>query len=102
MVVADQVKAAIKAWEDQVVQVRHETFEDDMNWPNMMDVQILHLLRAMDSAGPPVTAGTRERLADLKAEWSALEAEYARITTVELAAFTTVLENAGIGGVQIP
>ncbi len=99
---AEAIDAQVKAWEEQVIQPRHETFEDDINWPNMLDVQIVHLLRASDSADAPVTEGARTRLADLKAEWAALTEDYGRISSEDIAAFNSLLQSAGIGPVVAP
>ncbi|NRA30415.1 MAG: glycosyl hydrolase [Parvularculaceae bacterium] len=66
----DKVIEQFLAWEDGVTQRRHRSFDDDINWPNNLDVQIQHVMAAMDSAGVPVTEGALERLSDLKSAYA--------------------------------
>ena len=47
--------------------LRRNTDED--SWPSLFDVQVRHLLDALDGAGAPVSKGALTRYADLNAEW---------------------------------
>ena len=76
---------AIDAWEQDITELRHETFEDEDAWVMKLDGQLRHLLDVVEDGGAPVTDGARERLADLEAQWSALRAELARIEAEYLA-----------------
>ena len=76
----EQAIAEIDGWEDKVTQLKHETFEDEDAWPNMIDGQIRHLMDVMDNSGAPVTGGMRIRQADLTERWNGLEAELREIT----------------------
>jgi len=71
--------AALDAWEPEIVELRHETFEDEDAWAMKFDGQLRHLLDVVEAGGAPVTEGARERLSDLEAQWTALRAELARI-----------------------
>ena len=66
---ADGIVARIADWEAKVSQPKHEALEDEINYPNMLDAQVMHLLQWIDSADAPVTDGAKARLADLRAEW---------------------------------
>ncbi|MHA7816958.1 MAG: VPS10 domain-containing protein [Pseudohaliea sp.] len=77
--------AAIDAWEPEITELRHETFEDEDAWVMQLDGQLRHLLDVVEDGGAPVTDGARERLADLEARWNALRAELARIEAEYLA-----------------
>jgi hypothetical protein len=64
---------AIDAWDHELIQPLHETYEDEDAWETRLAGQIRYLLGVIDSTGAPVTEGALLRLADLKAEWAALE-----------------------------
>ncbi|MEM6794555.1 MAG: glycosyl hydrolase [Acidobacteriota bacterium] len=99
---AEPLLKDLSAFEDAVVQTRHETFDDDINWPNRLDVQVGFLISEADEAGVPVSAGARQRLADLEAEWLELEAERDRWLGDGLAAFEAALDEAKVTGVVVP
>ena len=98
---AEKISDRVASWEQQVIQPRHETFEDDINWPNMLDVQVMHLIRSSDSADVPVTAGARRRLEDLSNQWNGLQTEYDAILG-EFREFNRLLDQQGIDPVVLP
>jgi hypothetical protein len=67
--------AAISAWEAQVTQLKHETYEDEDAWETMLAGQLRYLLDVIDETGAPLTDGAITRLSDLKAEWSVRQVE---------------------------
>jgi hypothetical protein len=87
------VVAEITAWEEQVVQPRHETYDDDINWRNMLNVQVAFL---RDEAEAPLTAGARARLADLEGRWRPLDERRRAILERGVAAFNQRLAELGI------
>ena len=64
---------AIDAWDHEIIQPLHETYEDEDAWETRLAGQIRYLLDVIDFTGAPVTEGALLRLADLKSEWTALE-----------------------------
>jgi len=77
---AEPAIEAIDAWEQQVTQLKHETYEDEDAWPNMIDGQLRYLMDTIDRSGAPVTAGMRLRYEDLVTRWRALEASMQETT----------------------
>jgi hypothetical protein len=67
-----------------------------------LNAQYLFLLDAVDLSDPPVTAGVRQRFADLEAEWRELEAEMRQILEVRLPAFNLLFEENRIPAVIVP
>jgi photosystem II stability/assembly factor-like uncharacterized protein len=65
----------ISAWDAEINQVLHQTYEDEDAWETKLAGQIRFLLDVIDNTGAPVTEGALLRLADLNAEWKALESE---------------------------
>ncbi len=75
---------AIEAWDHRIIQPLHQTYEDEDAWETMLAGQIRFLLDVIDYSGAPVTDGSLRRLADLQADWSALEAELRNIRASHL------------------
>lgn len=71
----------IGAWDGQIIQVLHQTYEDEDAWETMLVGQLRYLLDVIDYTGAPVTGGALLRLEDLKAEWAEREAELLAIKT---------------------
>jgi hypothetical protein len=63
------VVVEIDQWEKLIVQPKHQTFEDDINWPNMLDRQVKFLIDNFDRTAAPVQSGGLTRLKDLQAQW---------------------------------
>lgn len=66
--------AAIEAWDHELIQPLHETYEDEDAWETRLAGQIRYLLDVIDYTGAPVTGGALLRLADLNAQWAGLAA----------------------------
>ncbi|MEM9383747.1 MAG: glycosyl hydrolase [Pseudomonadota bacterium] len=92
---ADEAIVRLDAWEQTVTQPLHKTFEDDINWPNMIDVQVRHLIDAIDSAGTPVTVGAKRRLSDLEQVWAGRIDALAAIHDEYLAPFNSGMRERG-------
>ena len=99
---ADGIVARIADWEAKVSQPRHEAYEDEINYPNMFDAQITHLLQSIDRADAPITDGAKARFADLRAEWDVLVAEYQSIANEDIATFNALLKAAGVEPITPP
>ncbi|MEP2600797.1 MAG: glycosyl hydrolase, partial [Paraglaciecola sp.] len=65
----ERIVSAINDWEALVIQPKHQTFEDDINWPNMLDRQVRFLMDNFDRTGAPAQAGALKRLEDLETKW---------------------------------
>jgi len=98
---AAAITEKLLAWEDIVTQRRHRTFDDDINWPNNLDVQIRHLIDALDNADAPVTAGARERLVDLRADYRVARERLDRAAEA-IVAFNASLAEAGLSSIPVP
>jgi photosystem II stability/assembly factor-like uncharacterized protein len=76
----------LTAWEEKVLQVEFETYEDEDNLPGKLVKQVRHLLDVIDDAGPPIASGALERLGDLQSDWAALQSELGEISATDIAA----------------
>ena len=86
----------IDAWEEQVVQPRHETFDDDINHPNMLDVQVSFLLSVADSADVPLSDGAKQRLEDLQGQWDGLRRRLDSVVKQEGGRFNALLSELAL------
>jgi len=73
--------AQISAWDGKIIQVLHQTYEDEDAWETMLTGQFRYLLDVIDGTGAPVTSGALIRLESLKAEWALRQTELATIKT---------------------
>jgi hypothetical protein len=89
-------------WENQVTQTRYGTYEDEDSMPPMLDVHLKHLLDVIDRAGAPVSAGSLQRLEDLKAEWDERKRELDAINASDIATINAWAQNSGIAHVAPP
>jgi len=72
--------ADIDAWEQQITQLKFETYEDEDAWPTMLDGQLRYLMDVIDESGAPVTEGAKTRQSDLANEWRQRQLELEDIT----------------------
>ncbi|MFC4720869.1 glycosyl hydrolase [Geojedonia litorea] len=92
-------KALIKridTWEQNLIQPKQKTFQDVINFNNMLNAQFIHLKSYIDEADPKVTAGARERLQDLLKDWSVYEKERDAIIANEMKAYNTLYKTLEI------
>ncbi|HEX9730796.1 MAG TPA: glycosyl hydrolase [Thermoanaerobaculia bacterium] len=92
----------IDAWEEKLVQRRHETFQDVINFPPALSSQLLFLLESVDASDPPLTAGARARFTDLDAAWQAQAAEMRAVLDQDLPAFNALFDVHRVPAVIVP
>ena len=90
----------ITAWEEQVVQPKRRTFQDVINFRNVLVDQYMFARDNIDGNGPPVTDALKSRVAELDAKWAPL-AETLRSIEQDIAAFNTTVRNAAIGAIVV-
>jgi photosystem II stability/assembly factor-like uncharacterized protein len=98
----DELARKLTDWEARVVQRRRETQQDTIAFPNRLSWQLQHLLGTLDQNDTAITAGSRERLADLEAEWSTRRAELEDLLGPGLEALNRVLVDNGAPAVYVP
>jgi len=98
----EEVASKLEDWESSVVQPEQETFQDVINFPNRLNVQMGYLLQTVDGNGPPVTAGSRERHDELLARWSERRAALDRILGEDVAGLNARLRQGDVAPVYVP
>ena len=92
----------LNAWEDLVTQTGYKTYEDEDSMPPMLDVHIRHVFDVIDRAGAPVSAGSLQRLSDLKEQWLIAKAQLVAITENELSQINEWAQENGVLHVSAP
>ena len=92
----DRIIKAIDGWESLVIQPKYQTFEDDINWPNMLDRQIRFLIGNFDRTGAPAQAGALKRLQDLDETWQKCKVELGVLFGEEIAPLSEKLNQQGL------
>lgn len=86
----------IDQWEKLIVQPKHQTFEDDINWPNMLDRQVKFLIDNFDRTAAPVQSGGLTRLKDLQAQWQMHKQQLDNLFTNQIEALNQSLNDKKI------
>jgi hypothetical protein len=92
----DRIISAIDGWESLVIQPKHQTFEDDINWPNMLDRQIRFLMDNFDETGAPAQAGALKRLEDLDATWQQYKQQLEALFSEQVTPLNKKLTEQGV------
>lgn len=100
-----QGEAALKAistWEEKLIQPKQETFQDVINFRNMLSSQLLNLKSAIDAYAPRPTMGQKERLNDLLAQWNLWKTEMERIISEDAGRFNETYKAAELPVLILP
>jgi photosystem II stability/assembly factor-like uncharacterized protein len=93
---ADSLKKRITTWEENLIQPKQKTFQDVINFSNKLNAQLLHLRGYVAAVEPKVTAGAKERLEDLLAQWQGYKREHDLIVNQEMSAFNRLYKELDI------
>ncbi|WP_033959464.1 VPS10 domain-containing protein [Psychroserpens jangbogonensis] len=86
----------INVWEENLIQSKQKTFQDVINFNNMLNAQLMQLLGYIDQAEPQVTEGAKERFNDLMKDWQVYKTERDAITTAEMNAYNELYKSLNI------
>ena len=97
--IVKQGKSIIKSIDKidgQLVQRKQKTFQDVINYPNMLDANIKAIEGSIAGAVPPLTSGQKMRAGDLKAKWIDIENEIQKLYQSEIQEFNRMVREASI------
>ena len=92
----------ITDWDGKIIQVLHQTGEDEDAWETMLAGQFRFLMDVIDETGAPVTEGALQALDSLKAEWSQRLAELQTIKTGYIDVINQWAQQQGVPHVASP
>ena len=87
---ADALIKEIDGLEDQMVQPKQKTFQDVINFPNKLEVSLLHIYGTIDGEEPPVTNGQKQRVSDVEGEFNQVMQQIERLEQ-NVAAFNNLI-----------
>lgn len=96
------VLKSITEWEENLIQPKQETFQDVINFRNMLSTELMMLKSDIDSHVPRPTAGAKERLGDLLEEWEKWEQEKDRIIREDVEGFNKAYQEAELPALIMP
>lgn len=88
----------LRAWDGDMVQRLSKAYDDVENFPNKFTANYLFLINQTESEIPRINQGSRNRRAELDAQWQQLQ-QRAITLQQQLAAYNKELCNRGIGAV---
>ena len=101
----DTAKAVLNkiiAWENNLITVKQETFQDVINFNNRLNAELLDLKKRVDAHDPRPTAGTMARFTDLSKEWQTNKAVLDNLINVEVAKFNDMYKKAALPALIVP
>ena len=81
------IKKRLNEWETKLIQPNQKTFQDVINFNNMLNAQFMHLKAFVDAHDPELTQGAKQRYKDLIAIWSKYKTELDQIINNDFKAF---------------
>lgn len=98
---AQTLQKRMQAWDESMVQRKSKAYDDVENFPNKFTANYLYLINQSDSEIPRITQGSRDRLAELNAEWVTLKAEGNALLQQEIPKFNALAQERGIGALYV-
>ena len=89
----------MKAWDEDMIQRKSKAYDDVENFPNKFTANYIYLINQTESDIPRVNQPSRDRLAELTAQWKTLENRAREILDQQIPAFNKQLWDAGVGAV---
>ncbi len=102
MKMGEKIIGKIDTWEMQLIQPQQETFQDVINFRNMLNAELLYLKGQIDTYDPKPTKGSENRLEDLLAEWNKLKSEMELIVSKDISAFNQAYQKADVPILILP
>ncbi|NHF60468.1 glycosyl hydrolase [Flavobacteriaceae bacterium TP-CH-4] len=93
--------AQLDAWDQEMVQRKSQAYDDVENFPNKFTAEYLFLIDATNSAIPRVNQPSRDRKAELDAQWKTLESQANTFMKTAIPDFNKKLWEAGIGAIRL-
>ena len=87
---------SMSEWESTLIQRDQKTFQDVINFPNRLNAELGSLISRSSGHDPRITAGARERKADLSAEWATAKSTMNEIIRDQIAGYNAAYKDLGL------
>lgn len=91
-----EIKKKVGGVEERLISPKQETFQDVINFRNMLDGHLNYLMQLIDNNVPPITEGEKERFNDLDTDWNEVKKDVDQIINADLPAFNQMLRDREI------
>lgn len=86
-----EINKSVDEVEEKTISPKQETFQDVINFRNMVDGQLYQLMQGIDGNMPPLTKGEKELYEDLNKIWLERKTEVNKILNEDVPAFNKML-----------
>ena len=90
------IEKKLVEWEAQLIQPNQKTFQDVINFNNMLNAEFMHLKGFVDTDDPELTQGSKDRYEDLKNTWNKFRMELDEIIEKDFKSFENDFRNAQV------
>ena len=91
----------LDAWDKEMIQRKSKAYDDVENFPNKFTAEYLFLIDATNSTIPRVNEPSKDRKAELDAQWSGLKQRAENLMKVDIPNFNKKLWDNGIGAIRL-
>ena len=97
----EELLKQLDAWDKDMIQRKSKAYDDVENFPNKFTAEYLFLIDATNSTIPRVNQPSKDRKAELDAQWSGYKARANSFLKTAVPEFNKKLWEAGIGAIRI-
>lgn len=97
----EELLTALKAWDSEMIQRKSKAYDDVENFPNKFTAEYIFLINQSNSTIPRINQGSRDRKAELDAQWLPLKQKGEAFLKIGIPAYTNKLWEAGIGAIRL-
>ncbi|SDQ17016.1 VPS10 domain-containing protein [Flagellimonas zhangzhouensis] len=92
---------ALKAWDGDMVQRKSQAYDDVENFPNKFTAEYLFLMNHSDSSLPQINQPSKDRKAELDAQWVGLKQRAETLMNADIPNFNKKLWENGVGAIRL-
>ena len=97
----EELLGKLKSWDEDMVQRKSKAYDDVENFPNKFTAEYLFLIDQSRSTLPRVNKSSKDRKAELDAQWANLKVKAESLINKEIPSFNQKLWESGIGAVRL-
>jgi len=91
----------LKTWDGEMVQRKSQAYDDVENFPNKFTAEYLFVMNHCNSALPQINQPSKDRKAELDAQWVGLKQRAEALMNTEIPNFNAKLWENGIGAIRM-
>ncbi len=96
-----QLISKMEKWESDLVEYRITNGQDVINWPSKLNAEFFFVKGLADSHDPQLTAGVKQRLADLEQKWEGYKKQYDEELRTAIQSYNQKYQQANVPAIMI-